>query len=117
VGIALKQPNPNLTLGKATFRAAEKLGLTQSDVAEIIGRNRSSISRNGIDPDSKSGELAAMLVRCYRSLYALTGGKNEDMQHWIHTPNHAFAEQKPAELAKRVEGLASMLRYLDAMRG
>lgn len=115
--IALKQPNPSLTLGKATFRAADKLGLTQSDVAEIIGRNRTSISRNGIDPNSKSGELAAMLVRCYRGLYALTGGKDEDMQHWLHTPNHAFAKQKPAELARRVEGLASILRYLDAMRG
>ena len=117
MGIALDQPDPALTLGKATFRAADKLGLTQAEVAEIVGRNRTTIARNGIDPESKSGELAAMLIRCYRGLYALTGGRDEDMRHWTHTANHAFNGAIPAALCKRVEGLSSVLRYLDAMRG
>ena len=60
-------------LAEAVLNAGREMGLVQADVGRIIGRDRGSIRRSGIDPAEKSGEIAAMLVRIYRSLYALFG--------------------------------------------
>ena len=43
------------------MRAGKALGLTQANVGAVIGRDRTSL-RRGIDPDSKAGELAALLT-------------------------------------------------------
>ncbi|MBI5450857.1 MAG: DUF2384 domain-containing protein [Gammaproteobacteria bacterium] len=107
--------DPRQVLYKALINAGKMLGLSQTEVSDVIGRNRSSLSR-GLDPDSKAGELALMLIRCYRSLYVLVGGRAEDMQHWMRTGN-LHTGGVPAEQIRQVEGLAAVLRYLDAMRG
>ena len=78
-------------------------------------RPPTSIGR-GIDPGSKSGELALLLIRSYRSLHVLTGGRDEDMRHWMHTEN-AGTGGIPLEQVKTVPGLVRVLEYLDAMRG
>ena len=41
----------------------------------------------GIDPASKAGELTLLLIRAYRSLFALVGGDAGQMRHWMHTRN------------------------------
>ncbi len=92
---AARHPDPAAILTKATLRAARALGLTQADVGAIIGRDRTSL-RRGIDPDSKAGELAALLIRVYRALYVLVGGEGDAMRHWMstenrHTGRHAAA--------------------------
>lgn len=103
-------------LGKAALRAAQALGLTQAQLCQIIGRDRSSLSRSGIDPDSKSGELALLLIRCYRSLAVMVDGNNEQIQHWVHTEN-SHTGGIPAEQLSSVAGLVQVTGYLDAMRG
>ena len=103
-------------LGRSAYSAGEYLGLNRAEVGEVIGRTRSTIDRNGIDPDSKSGELALIMVRIYRSLYALMGGDKENMQHFMSTPNHGTGGI-PAEQIQHVEGLVHLCGYLDAIRG
>ncbi|WP_297794540.1 MbcA/ParS/Xre antitoxin family protein [uncultured Marinobacter sp.] len=103
-------------LGKAVVNAGKAMGLTQADVAEIVGRNRSGLIRDGIDPSSKAGELALLLIRLYRSVYALVGGDEDAMQHWLNTENRYFSDV-PRELVRSAEGLVRVLYYLDAMRG
>src|SRR5690606_23224592 len=100
---------------KATLRAGKALGLTQAEVAAIIGRERTSL-RRGVDPDSKAGELALLLIRVYRSLHALVGGSEEAMRHWMAVPN-LHTGGIPREQARQVAGLVGLVTYLDAIRG
>jgi len=102
-------------LVKALASAGKALGLTQDEVGAVVGRDRSAFSR-GIAPESKTGELALMLIRCYRSLYAMVGGDDETMRHWMRTPNNYF-NAVPAEQIKSVSGLVAVVDYLDAIRG
>ncbi|MGM0767693.1 MAG: MbcA/ParS/Xre antitoxin family protein [Pseudomonadota bacterium] len=108
--------NDRALLGKATLNAGKALGLTQADVADIVGRNRTGLLRDGIDPASKSGELALLFIRLYRSVYALVGGDQDAMKHWLGTENRYFGDV-PRDLVKSAEGLVRVNHYLDSMRG
>jgi hypothetical protein len=111
-----KKPDPNTTLTKAFLNAGKSLGLTQDDLGQIVGRDRTAFHRGGIDPESKSGELALLLIRVYRSLYVLVGGQKGDLRHWMSTDNR-HTGGIPAEQVKTVAGLIRVVEYLDAMRG
>jgi hypothetical protein len=111
---APKAENRNV-LGKALLNAGKALGLSQTEIGKIIGKDRTSISR-GIDPEGKSGELALLLIRCYRSLYVLVGGNTGDMKHWMQTKNR-HTGGVPAEQIQTVQGLNRVVEYLDALRG
>ncbi|HSH29904.1 MAG TPA: MbcA/ParS/Xre antitoxin family protein [Thiohalobacter sp.] len=110
-----RQPDPATTLSKALLNAGRALGLTQDDLGAIVGRDRTSL-RRGLDPATKPGELALLLIRAYRGLYALVGGREEDIRHWMHTGN-LHTGGIPAEQAKSVAGLVGLVEYLDAIRG
>ena len=107
---------PVQVLAKATLRAAARMGLSRDELARIIGRNRSSISRSGIDPDTKSGELALLLVRCYRSLAVLVDDNAGQIRQWLETPNR-HTGGVPREQIREVQGLVTVTAYLDAIRG
>ncbi|WP_166264145.1 MbcA/ParS/Xre antitoxin family protein [Marinobacter caseinilyticus] len=110
------QPDRKQVLAKAVLNAGKSLGLTQTDIADIIGRDRSVLKRSGLDPNSKPGELALLLVRVYRSVYALVGGDHDAIRHWFQTRNKYF-EETPRDLVTTAEGLVRVTQYLDAMRG
>lgn len=103
-------------LGKALRRAGDALGLTQKELGMVIGKDRSAISRGRIDATSKAGELALLLVRCYRALYVLVGGEPTQMRHWMHTENR-HTGGVPAQQVQTVQGLTRVVEYLDAVRG
>ncbi len=103
-------------VAKAFLNAGKVLGFTQAELADIVGRNRSGLIRDGLDPTSKAGELALLFIRLYRSIYALTGGEPEAMKHWISTDNRYFGDT-PRQLVRTAEGLVRVTHYLDAMRG
>ena len=65
---------------------------------------------------SKTGELALLLVRVYRSLFALFGGNLVDMQHFLRTDNRHL-DAPPLSLMMQVQGLVRVVEYLDAIRG
>ncbi len=110
-----RRPDPSAVLTKAFLNAGQGLGMTREQLGRVVGRNRTSLHR-GLAADSKAGELALMLIRCYRGLYALTGGDAKAMRHWMTTPNHHTGGQ-PLEQVQTVAGLARIVDYLDAMRG
>ncbi|WJW75568.1 MbcA/ParS/Xre antitoxin family protein [Thiohalobacter sp. IOR34] len=103
-------------LAQATLNAAKALGVALQDLQSIIGKHPSNIRRHGLDPASKPGELALLLIRIYRGLYALVGGDAAAMKHWMRTPNRDTGGI-PAEQIRSVPGLLEVLVYLDAMRG
>ncbi len=101
-------------LAKAFTNAGKALGVSQAELGRIIGKDRSNF-RHGLDPKTKSGELALLFIRCYRSLFALVGGEAKDMQHWMQTEN-THTGGVPSEQIKTVTGLAYVVEYLDAIR-
>ena len=107
-------------LARALMRAARSLGLSQKDVARVLGVSEATVTRlasgRAVDPASKEGELAILLLRLYRSLDSLLGGNEANVRAWMHSQNHHLAGT-PAELIGTVIGLLRVTEYLDAMRG
>lgn len=107
-------------LAKATVRASQLLGLTGADLGRTLGLSEPSVSRlvrgdKALNPQSKEGELALLLVRVYRSLDALVGTDDGKRRAWMSSPNEALAGV-PAKLVQKAEGLVATLNYLDGMR-
>jgi len=92
------------------------MGLSRTELAQVIGRDRSSISRSGIDPASKSGELARILIRCYRALAVMVDDNQQQVHEWLATPND-HTGGVPQEQLLSVAGLVTVSEYLDAIRG
>ena len=117
---ALPAPNPSEVLTKAVLSAAQRLGLRSRELAAILGSSEASVSRlqrgRTIDPESKEGELALLLLRLYRSLDALVGGEDAKARAWLHAENEHVGAI-PAQRIATVQGLVDVVRYLDAMRG
>ena len=114
------QPRPGKVLAKATVRASQLLGLSGAALGRTIGLSEPTVSRlvNGdkpIEPSSKEGELALLLVRVYRSLDALVGTDDQKRQAWMNS-HHAVLGGTPLKLVQKVEGLVATLNYLDGMR-
>ena len=112
-------PNENITLIKAFNNSCKALGLSRDQASSILGVDPATLARNknkGFDPSSKTGELCLQLVRLYRSLYAIAGGDDGFMKHWLNTNNRALSA-KPVELLSTITGLVRVNLYLDAMRG
>lgn len=101
---------------QAVLRAADELALSRTALASVLGKDRSTLSRaTGIDPANKTGELALLLIRLYRSLSVLVGNDAIQLRHWFHTSNR-HTGGVPAEQVLRAEGLIEVVHYLDAMR-
>lgn len=113
-------PSPDAVLAKAVMRAASQLGLRQADLAAVLGIHRTAVSRlkqsGTLDPDSKQGELALLLIRLARSLFALTGGDPQWIAHFMQSPN-TLTGGTPVRQIESVQGLVTVLQCVDALRG
>ena len=108
-------------MSKAVVRAARALGLSQREVADVIGVSVATASRLYagrylLSPErAKEWELARLFVRLFRALDALWGHADAARQ-WLTTQNLALAA-RPADLIGTVEGLVRVVGYLDNARG
>lgn len=118
--IAHPKPQAEVVLAKAVINAAEQLGLKQAELAGVLGMHRTAVSRlkqkPNLSPESKEGELALMLIRLARSLYALTGGDEGWIRHFMRSPNK-MTGGIPARQIEKIQGLVSVLQFVDAIRG
>ena len=69
-----------------------------------------------IDPYSKEGEIALLLIRMYRSLLANVGDDEAAARAWLDHQNDYF-NGLPREHIHKISGLYEVVAYLDAMRG
>jgi DNA-binding XRE family transcriptional regulator len=112
------QAETGVLLAKAVIRSAQALGLSQADLATVIGLSPASVSRlkdGTLTLTGKPFELAACLVRVFRSLDAIAGGDGETMRSWMRNPNHDL-NAVPATMLRDVAGLVTVMAYLDAAR-
>lgn len=119
---ALEKTDPAKTqvVAKALIKVKEGLSLSSELIGQIIGTDASTVSRigkKGDIKDNKALEAALLLIRVYRSLFALVGGSKPAMIHWLTTQNIDFNQQPPIDCMKSWVGLVDVVQYLDAMRG
>lgn len=117
---ALQVPDKAMVLGKAAIRAAGELKLSNAAVSRIIGVSEPTVRRigegtRGLDPESKEGQLALLLVRLFRSLDPLVGSDAQKRVDWLRSHNKAL-NGTPASLIETPHGLVTTLAYLDGMR-
>ncbi len=118
---ALESINPTATevVAKALINTKKELGLTNEVLGNIIGMDSSTVSRLIKRKNMKSGkvmETGLLLIRVYRSLYAILGGNHEAMKHWLNIEN-SHLQGKPLDRLQEITGLVHIVTYLDAMRG
>jgi len=113
-------PTQESVLAKAVLNASEQLGLNQSELAAVLGVHRTAISRlkqnQTLSPLSKQGEIALLVVRIARALFALTGGDTEWIKHFMHTHNNITGDI-PAKQIESIQGLMTVVQFVDAIRG
>lgn len=116
--IAEERIDSKTVLGKALINAADQLGLKQAQLALVIGVDNTAISglktHPELDPATKQGELALLLIRIYHAVYALTGGDPEWMQYFMHSYNEA-TKGIPIEQIQTISGLVTVLHFVDAI--
>ena len=107
-------------LAKATLSAARRLGLTNRDLAAVLGTSEASVSRLSGDRSLRTGSaeasLALLFLRLFRSLDAVTGGSEAKARAWFAAHNRHVGGV-PAERVRTVEGMVNVVHYLDAIRG
>jgi DNA-binding Xre family transcriptional regulator len=111
-------PSDLSVAAKFLVRAADRLDLSNKEVARIIGVSEATISgmrKGDCALDGKPLELAIMLIRLCRSLDVVVGGDDLVAKAWLRNQNSILSEA-PLELIQTVSGLADVLQYLDARR-
>lgn len=116
----LEHPDAGMVLAKATVRASLFLGMNEAILARTLGLSEPAValilnSEKPINPESKEGELALLLVRLHLSLNALVGVDERKWQFWMEGYNK-YLGGVPLQLIQRVDGLVTTLAYLDSMR-
>lgn len=106
---------------KAFLRAVERLDMSRSEIALVLGISEASLTRlfqggRAIEAESKEGEIALYFLRLYRSLDTLFGGDRENSVKWFKSSN-VHLGGIPIEIVKSIGGLIEITGYLDAMRG
>jgi transcriptional regulator with XRE-family HTH domain len=107
-------------LTQAVARAAQSLGISQAELASILGVSPATITRlfGGaylLDAKRKEWEFALLFVRMFRSLNAIVGDENT-ARKWLNSENLGL-NGRPLELIRQTEGLVRVVHYLDASRG
>ncbi len=114
-----QQPAAAAVLSKAVTRAAERLDVSKTMLAKILGVSAPTITRlyNGsyqLDPKRKEWDFALLFVRVFRSLDSIVGD-DDTARKWLLSENSGL-QAKPVELIRQTEGLVRVVQYLDASR-
>lgn len=116
---ATPKPQAAAVLSKAVARAAERLDVSKSLLAKILGVSPPTISRlySGsylLVQGRKEWDFALLFVRVFRSLDSIVGDEATARQ-WLASDNRGL-NAKPIELIRDTEGLVRVVQYLDASR-
>lgn len=114
------KPEAAAVLSKAIARAAERLDVSRSLLAKVLGVSPATITRlySGeylLDQKRKEWEFALLFVRAFRSLDSIVGDENT-ARKWLNSENRGL-NGRPIELIRNTEGLVRVVQYLDASRG
>ena len=115
-----RKPEAAAVLSKAVARAAERLDVSKSLLAKVLGVSPPTITRlyNGnylLDANRKEWDFALLFVRVFHSLDSIVGDEGT-ARKWLNSENLSL-NARPIELIRNTEGLVRVVQYLDASRG
>lgn len=115
-----RKPEAATVLSKAVARAAERLDISRSLLAKVLGVSPATITRlyggeYQLDQKRKEWEFALLFVRAFRSLDSIVGDETT-ARKWLNSENRGL-NGRPIELIRNTEGLVRVVQYLDASRG
>lgn len=115
-----KKADVTVVLSKAVARAAERLNVSRSLLARVLGVSPATITRlyKGnylLEQERKEWEFALLFVRVFRSLDSILGDEGT-ARKWLNSENRGL-NGRPIELIRSTEGLVRVVQYLDASRG
>lgn len=99
-------------LVRALFNASTQLHLEETQLATILGIDPIALSKLKTDPNldhsSRLDEVSVLLISLVKSLYSLTGGDTDWIQHFMNTPNQ-LTGGIPVQQIETIEGLKLVL--------
>ena len=112
--------NAAVVLSKAVARAAERLNVSRSQLAKVLGVSPSTVTRlyagdYQLEQHRKEWEFALLFVRLFRSLDSIVG-EESTARKWLNSDNRGL-NGRPLDLINNTEGLVRVVHYLDASRG
>ena len=118
--IAKQSTSAAAVLSKAVTRAAERLDVSKSLIAKVLGVSPPTVTRlytgqYQLDQNRKEWDFALLFVRVFRSLDSIVGDEST-ARKWLASDNKGL-NAKPIELIRSTEGLVRVVQYLDASRG
>jgi hypothetical protein len=118
--VSIPHPPSVKTLTKAMLRAADRLGLSNTELAQILGVSKASISRMRagactLNPRRKAYELALLLIRSCLSLDVIVGSDVATMRAWMRASNGPLRESPISRMMSvAVSRRSSPISTLDA---
>ena len=113
-------PDRAYVLAKGLFSAAEQLGLKLAELDKMLGASERDIAilkeTMAIEPNSREGELARLLIRVAQSLKELSGDDDEWVTHYLRSTNK-MTGGIPVEQLQSKQGLIQVLSCLEALKG
>lgn len=105
-------------LAKAVLNVAENLGLESVHLEMVLGMNYISISQLKqdveLEPTSKPGQKALLLINLFQSLYSLSGGDTDWMRSFMYTYN-GVTGGIPNEQIQSEAGLVKVTQTLQSL--
>lgn len=105
-------------LTKAALEAARRLGLSPTDLANVLGVPQGALAamRGGtrvVDGVSGEAECADALVRIVKRLSTLLGEADTNWRAWIRRENEAL-DEKPLVVMTQRRGVLKVASFLEA---
>lgn len=103
-------------LVKAVLNAANQLGLSVDQLVLILDIKNSSMDLQDmkLDPDSKPGKKALLLIQIFQLLDALNGKEIQWIRHFMGSQNH-LTGGVPIEQIQNETGLVKVKECLQAL--
>ena len=106
-------------LAKAFLNVSNQLNLNQTQIAAIIEISIAVViqlqTEMNIDPISKQGELALLIIKLFRTLHNLSGGYLDWIRHFLESKNRVTGGI-PIKQIETERGLVSVLQFVEAIR-
>ena len=95
--------------------AIQTSGLSFVVASKVIGladRKDFSFIEQGLEPNTRTGQLAVYFILIVTALLGKLGS-DDKVHHWLTTNNKAFENQTPLELMSSHDGLLQVMSYLN----
>lgn len=106
--------NSHKLLIKAFINAAKSMGLSSSEMSNVINRDVSQLSE--INPESNEGIRALYFIRIYKKLYGLASGDEDEMKLWMKGENIGTRGIPKKQIQEKdITSLMCVMEYLEAI--